>query len=83
LRTISTHTEIASDGTLRLELPMGLSSGPVDVVIVVQPIPLRHTTMGQRLSGKYAAEIPPYVDAMDEVLKIRHQATREAQEIPE
>jgi hypothetical protein len=83
MKTITTHSEIAADGTLRLELPTGLSPGPAEVVIVVQPTSPRPAPPGQSLSGKYARFSRADVDALAEAREIRRGATQEAQEIPE
>ena len=82
MKTISVQGDVAADGTLRLVLPTGLAPGPVDVVVVVQPTSLRDTSV-QSLSGKYAGRLRNNVDVLDESRKIRAQATREAEEIPE
>lgn len=36
--TLTVRSNVGDDGTLRLEVPCGLAPGPVDVVVVVQPI---------------------------------------------
>jgi hypothetical protein len=37
MKTLTLRSEVGPDGTLRLEVPSGLSPGPVEVVVVVQP----------------------------------------------
>lgn len=37
MTTITIHSEITSDGTLRIEVPCELPPGPVEVVMTVQP----------------------------------------------
>jgi len=83
MKTITTRTEIASDGTLRLELPTGLSPGPADVVIVVNPTPPLSAEPVRSLSGKYAAAALPGFDALTEVREIRRRATEVARDVPE
>lgn len=83
MKTITTKTEIASDGTLRLELPTGLSPGPADVVIVVSPTAPVSAAPVRSLSGKYARAASPDFDAVAEVREIRRRATQEAQDVPE
>jgi hypothetical protein len=77
MKTIATTAEIASDGTLRLELPTGLPPGPAEVVIVVQPTPARPGTSGPSLMGKYAKYAQPDFDAVAEVREIRRRAVQE------
>jgi hypothetical protein len=83
MRTITTQAEIASDGTLRLELPTGMSPGPAEVVIVLHRTSPRPPVPGQGLSGKYATAALPELDAVAEVRELRRRTTREAQEIPQ
>jgi len=83
MKTITTKTEIAADGTLRLELPTGLSPGPADVVIVVNPTPPLGAAPVRSLSGKYATAALPDLDAVAEVREIRRRAAHEAQETPD
>ena len=38
MTTLTIRSEVGPDGTLRLEIPSGLTPGPVEVVVVVQPV---------------------------------------------
>lgn len=39
MTTLTTRAVISPEGTLHLDLPSGLPPGPVEVVVVVQPMP--------------------------------------------
>jgi hypothetical protein len=78
MKAITTQTEIASDGTLRLELATGLAPGTAEVVIVVHPTSPRPATPGQSLSGKYARFARADFDVVAEVREVRRRATQEA-----
>jgi hypothetical protein len=83
MKTIATQAEIASDGTLHLDLPTGLPPGPADVVVIVHPAPAVPGASTPSLLGKYAKFARPDFDAVAEVREIRRRATEEAQEVPE
>ena len=83
MKTITTQSEIADDGTLRLEVPTGLTPGPAEVVIVVQPAPAGVESHAKSLSGKYARFSRVDIDAIAEVRAIRHRAGQPGQEMPE
>ena len=67
METIMTKAEIDSTGTLRLELPTGLTPGPADVVIVVHSTATRPNVSAPSLSGKYAAFSPRDFDPVEAV----------------
>ena len=83
METITTKVQIDSNGVLRLELPTGLSPGPVDVVLVVNRAEKPTTGSATSLSGRFAAFASRDIDPIEEVREIRRRTNREAQELPE
>jgi hypothetical protein len=82
MTTLTLHTNIATDGKLRLEVPTDLPAGPVEVVVIVQPR-LPAPAAGRSLLGAFAGKLSDNIDVVEEIRQIRRQATREAMEVPE
>jgi hypothetical protein len=83
MKTITTKTEIASDGMLHLELATGLSPGPADVVIVLQQSSTSPGSSAPSLSGKYAASRRTNLEAVADVREIRRGVSQDAGDVPE
>jgi hypothetical protein len=77
MKTITTTAHIASDGSLRLELPTGLAPGSAEVVVVVQPDPLSQSSGPQSLVSPTAAPAQPWTDVAPEVIEARRRALQE------
>jgi hypothetical protein len=68
MQTLTTQAAISPDGVLHLHLPCGLPPGPVEVVVVVQPVSALSEPLPQDpLCGTWADKLPD-ID-VDEALR--------------
>jgi hypothetical protein len=82
MKTLSLHAEVGADGKLRLEVPCGLPPGPVEVVVIVQPIP--PPTGGgphDTLEGTWSGLVPADFDVEAALKEIRREWEKELDEL--
>lgn len=72
MKTLTLETEIASDGSLHLNIPAGLPPGKSEVVIVVQPLPQIQPPYVS-LAGVWQDFFPPDFDIDQALHEIRHE----------
>lgn len=58
MKTLEFHSEVGSDGKIRIELPVGLPPGPVDAVLVVESSRQKPTPPYDNLGGSLAGVLP-------------------------
>ncbi|RMF32042.1 MAG: hypothetical protein D6759_09090 [Chloroflexi bacterium] len=71
MKTVVVETEVQEDGRLRLDIPVDLPPGRVEVVLVIQPA----ETSGPpypALAGRWRGLFPPDFDLDRALHEIRH-----------
>ena len=62
MKTLATLAQIAQDGQLRLEVPCDLPPGPVEIVLVIQPMDTQPTVKSgppyRSIYGLWAGMLP-------------------------
>jgi hypothetical protein len=62
MTTLTVRSEIGEDGKLRLEVPCALPPGPIEVVLVVQPITGEPAPAARARSGLFVGRGPANLD---------------------
>jgi hypothetical protein len=75
MRTIHRQTEVDSSGRLRLDVPCDLPPGPVDVILVVEPVRTHPSAKTLRWEDAYGLgkEIWEGIDAQAYVNALRDE----------
>lgn len=58
MKTLEFQGEIGMDGKRRVEMPVNLPSGPVEVVVIVQPLAPRPGPPYDTLRGALEGQVP-------------------------
>jgi hypothetical protein len=73
MRTLTIHSEVTDEGTLKIEVPCDLPPGPVEVEVTIRPVPPPEESPAWDWGRVYGlgAEIWQGVDAMEYVRELR------------
>ena len=73
METYQFKLRVASDGVLRLELPVGVADADVEVLVVVQPPPATSKKLTE-VRAQFARGYEPWTEQEEEELCLMHAA---------
>lgn len=65
MKTLTVEVEIASDGTLHLDIPSGLPPGKAEVILVIQPVVLNNRFMDYLGQSERTGDIDAHLSDAD------------------
>lgn len=73
MMTITLRTEISPEGRLTIDVPCALPAGPVEVVVVAQPVPQEAKPPFDTLRGIWSGLMPDDLDVDAELAEMNRE----------